>query len=200
MTDFQKQIENGQLPFKKEMKRLAQRILGSDWDVEDVLQNVQMAVWMHIAIGGEVANPKQWLSKAVRTSAQSMLRAARRRRQVPIEAAEHVEAPAFAESYDVAKVDVATAGMNEQVRLVARTVVQEGSIPLAAAALGMTEKMVQSLLAEVVEELNGKRSKGQDSTAGGPRSYKTGSAASFSPPQEPWECAADADYAAGASA
>jgi DNA-directed RNA polymerase specialized sigma24 family protein len=70
------------LPHRRTLRRLVHNILKEDVVVDDVLQDVHLAAWLHVSTGGTIDNLKQWLSRAARNRALDYLR--QRRREVPL--------------------------------------------------------------------------------------------------------------------
>jgi DNA-directed RNA polymerase specialized sigma24 family protein len=72
------------LPHRRTLRRLVHNILKEDVVVDDVLQDVHLAAWLHVSTPGgpPIGNLKQWLSRAARNRALDYLR--QRRREVPL--------------------------------------------------------------------------------------------------------------------
>lgn len=148
---FIEQIQT-ELPYRRELRRLAFNVLKSESDVEDVLQMVHLRAWTAAASGEVVEDAKAFLRKITRNEALNHLRKQRREESVK-KRYSRGEGGAVALRRDL--VDVVRPALTDRQQELVDALVDTGSYAQAALHMGISLDAARELGERAIEQLRG---------------------------------------------
>lgn len=152
MSTFLEQIQT-ELPYRRELRRLAFNILKDEADVEDVLQWVHLRAWTAAATSEEtIDNAKAFLRRITRTAALDALRKKRRDEGVR---ARYTRDGSGAVVLNRDHVEVVAPSLTERQAELVRLVAETGSYEQAALNMDITPDAAREMGERVIEQLRG---------------------------------------------